>query len=409
VNILFLCHRFPFPPTSGAKIRPWHMIRHLARSHAVTVASLARSDDEVEQGRGIASTCPDYEMARVREPVQVARMVARLATTEPSSMGYFRSNALARRIGSRLADGRYDLVVVHTSSVAQYVERVAGVPKLLDFCDMDSQKWLMYARQKTFPLSLGYALEGAKLERAERRLAARFDMSTVATRVELETLERLGTARATDWFPNGVDADYFRPGATPPEDDALVFVGRMDYYPNEACMIEFCDRVMPRLRERRPAVRLCIVGADPTPAVRALSRHAGVTVTGSVPDVRPFLHRASAMVAPLGIARGTQNKLLEGMAWGVPVIASRLAVSGVDARAPDHLLAADTPDEIVDAVLRVLEHPSERERLARAGRERMLSHHGWDGAMRRLDAIVERTLGLAARPATRAAELSEAR
>ena len=202
----------------------------------------------------------------------------------------------------------------------------------------------------------------------------------------------MGTGTPTDWFPNGVDSEFFAPVDKPYDPDRIVFVGRMDYYPNQECMAEFCAKVMPLLRARRPATTLAIVGADPSPAMRELGKLPGVTVTGSVPDVRPYLHEAALMVAPLNIARGTQNKILEGMAAGVPVIASRVAAGGVDASAPEHLLTATTPDEYVEAILRVLDDPAERTRLARAGRARMLSHHAWPQSMRRLDGIVERCL-----------------
>jgi hypothetical protein len=147
------------------------------------------------------------------------------------------------------------------------------------------------------------------------------------------------------------------------------------------------------VRARRPNVRLCIVGADPSSAVRKLGELPGVTVTGSVPDVRPHLQRSALMVAPLNIARGTQNKILEAMASGVPVVVSRIAAGGVDAVAGEHFAVASTPEEHAQAILRILDDPAERRRLAIAGRERMLSHHAWDRSMQRLDRIIERCLG----------------
>jgi polysaccharide biosynthesis protein PslH len=196
----------------------------------------------------------------------------------------------------------------------------------------------------------------------------------------------------TDWFPNGVDSDYFAPSVVHYDDNQIVFVGRMDYYPNQECMTKFCAEVLPLLRAKRPQIKLAIVGADPSPAIRRLGDLPGVTVTGLVPDVRPYLETAALMVAPLNIARGTQNKILEGMAAGVPVVASRVAAGGVDASSPDHLLTATTPDEFVAAIVCILEDRSERARLARAGRERMVSHHSWTQSMRKLDGIVERCL-----------------
>jgi len=396
MNILYVCHRFPFPPKRGGKIRPFNMIRHFSASHRVTVASLVRSKSEAAEGSGIASHCVRFEMGHVNESMQALRMVARLPTSVPSSLGYFYSAPLARRIRAMLARERFDLIFVHCSSVAQYVEHVTDVPKILDFGDMDSQKWLEYARYKPFPLSLGYALEGRKLEREERRLASRFDLCTATTRGEWETLERYRTGVATDWFPNGVDGEMFTPGDEPHDPDTLVFVGRMDYYPNQECMFDFCANVLPKLQANRRTIKLQIVGADPSAAVQKLAELPGVTVTGSVPDVRPYARRAALMVAPLNIARGTQNKILEGMAMGLPVVSSRVAAEGVDAQAGAHFRVANSPDEYVSEIMRIINDPAERDRLARAGRARMLSHHSWPASMQRLDAIVERCMSLAA-------------
>ena len=226
----------------------------------------------------------------------------------------------------------------------------------------------------------------------EKRLPRQFDLCTATTRAEWDTLENFATGVSSDWFPNGVDSEFFKPTCDPYEPETISFVGRMDYYPNQECMFEFCAKTLPLLRERRPNIKLLIVGADPAPAVRKLGELPGVTVTGSVPDVRPYLHKSALMVAPLNIARGTQNKILEAMAAGVPTVVSRTAAGGVDAVAGEHLLVADTPEQYAQAIWRILDNDSERQRLANAGRERMLSHHAWASSMHRLDGIIERCL-----------------
>jgi polysaccharide biosynthesis protein PslH len=393
MNILYVCHRFPFPPKRGGKIRPFNMIRHLtAAGHQVTVCSLSRSDDEARDGQGIEAHCAQFEMGHVREWAQVARMVVRLPLPTPSSMGYFYSPELADKVRNLLATKSWDLIFVHCSSVAQYVEHVDDVPKILDFGDMDSQKWLEYANYKPFPLSMGYRLEGTKMLAAEKRLARRFDLCTATTRAEWQTLNDYGTGAPTDWFPNGVDADFFAPTDGLYDADTISFIGRMDYYPNQECMSRFCAQTWPLLEAARPAMKLLIVGADPSPAMRELGNLPGVTVTGSVPDVRPFIRGSALMVAPLNIARGTQNKILEAMAMGVPVVTSSIAAGGVDAEAEKHLLVADTPQACADAILRIVDNPAERQRLAVAGRERMQSHHAWTRSMVRLDGIIERAI-----------------
>ena len=393
MNILYLCHRFPYPPTRGGKIRPFNMIRHLsAAGHQVTVCSLVRSSEEAEQGRGIAPYCADFAMGSVVEWVQILRMVVRLPVPTPSSMGYFYSPSMADQVGHLLASRRWDLIFVHCSSVARYVAHVTDVPKILDFGDMDSQKWLEYANYKPFPLSLGYRLEGTKMLAAEKQLAKCFDLCTATTRAEWETLESYATGADTDWFPNGVDAGYFCPGEAPYDPDTISFIGRMDYYPNQECMTRFCADIWPLLKFSRPALKLLIVGADPSPSITQLGEIEGVTVTGSVPDVRPYIRQSALMVAPLNIARGTQNKILEAMAMGVPVVTSRLAAAGVDAESGTHFLVADAPQECLEAILGIVGCSAERERLAQAGRQRMLSHHAWPRAMARLDRLIDRSI-----------------
>ncbi len=365
------------------------MIRHLARHHTVTVAAPTRSAAEAQAVPALAEHCQRVLTARISAPAALSRMIARLPTPTPSSMGYFYSPALAARIRTALAGDAFDLIVVHCSSVAQYVEDVGGVPKLLDFADMDSQKWLMYATHHRFPKSSGYRLEGRKLQAAETELASKFDCCSCITAGELETLRGFGAAGAAGWFPNGVDLDYFRPDGGAYDPNRLVFVGRMDYFPNEEAMVTFCRDVLPRIRARRPAAALSIVGADPSPAVRALARMPGVTVTGTVADVRPFVRDAAVSVAPLKIARGTQNKILESWALGVPVVASARAAAGVDGQPGDHLVVADDPDTVAEAILRLMGDAEERGRLATAGRAQVEALYTWDKAMQRFDTLID--------------------
>jgi len=328
---------------------------------------------------------------------RVARAAACLPTTSPSSMGYFHSPRLARRIRDATDRGGFDLILVHSSSMAPYVLHATRTPKIIDFCDVDSQKWLAYTRFKPFPAAWVYSLEGHKLQRAEARLAAAFDCSTCATRAEMETLADIAAPKHLDWFPNGVDADYFRPGGTAYDPDTICFVGRMDYYPNEHAMLEFCRETLPLVRAARPRTQVKIIGADPSRAIRRLATIPGVTVTGTVADVRPHLAGAALSVAPLRIARGTQNKILESMAMAVPVVCSELAARGVDAVPGEHLLTADRPRDVADAILRLLGERIDRDRFAQAGRARVLSHHTWAASMHKLDGIIDRCLALARR------------
>ena len=389
MKILFACHRLPFPPKRGGKIRPFNIIRHLSASgHEITVASVARSAEEEEEGRGLVDYCARLLTGRIGSAAALARMIARLPTKTPSSMGYFFSPALYAEVRTTLRHERFDLIFVHCSSAAQYVREANGVPSIIDFGDMDSQKWLDYAHVRLPPLSLGYRLEGLKLQREEMRLARRFDVSTCTTRAELEMLQSFNAATYSDWFPNGVDTEYFSPATAAGDPDQICFTGRMDYFPNQQAVLMFCDDVLPRIRTRRPDTKLVVVGAEPPGKIEKLAERPGVTVTGTVPDVRPFVRNSAVSIAPLEIARGTQNKILESMAMGVPVVCSDMAAKGVDAIPDEHLLTANTPDEYADAIVELLEAPERRARLSTAGRERVISNHSWQRSMRQLDGII---------------------
>ena len=353
------------------------------------VASLARSPEEAEAGRGLAQYCSDFMMAEVSAPAAWARMILRLPTPAPSSMGYFYSPSLARRIDERLKRERFDLIFVHCSSVAPYVRGVAGIPKIPDFGDMDSQKWLIYRQFKPFPLSTGYWLEGRKMLAAEKSLAGRFDLCTCTTLAELETLRQFGVPTHSDWFPNGVDSEFFSPGDASYDADAISFVGRMDYFPNQQAMMFFCDHVFPRIREKRPAATLTIIGAEPSAEIQRLAAREGVIVTGTVPDVRHYVRRSAVSVAPLKIARGTQNKIIECMAMGVPVVTSPEAAGGVDAVAGEHLLVAESPEKYAEALLLLMSDRAVRHRFAATGRQRVETHHSWTNSMAKLDRIIE--------------------
>jgi sugar transferase (PEP-CTERM/EpsH1 system associated) len=392
MRILYVCHRFPFPPARGGKIRPFNMIKHLSRRHEVVVASLVRSSEEGEAGRGLSQHCRDYMMVEVTAPAAWARMIARLPTPQPSSMGYFYSPDLARRIDERLKRERFDLIFVHCSSVAPYVSEVSEIPRILDFGDMDSQKWLEYRRFKPFPLSLGYWLEGRKMEAAEKALARKFDLCTCTTKAELETLRQFDVPTKTDWFPNGVDTQFFTPSDAPYDADAISFVGRMDYFPNQQAMLFFSNKVFPLIREKRPAATFAIIGAEPSAEIWRLATRDGITVTGTVPDVCDHVRRSAVSVAPLSIARGTQNKIIECMAMGVPVVTSPEAAGGVDAVPGEHLLVAHSPADYADKLLTLMTDRAVRQRFAAAGRARVEIHHSWANSMAKLDRIIEACL-----------------
>ena len=391
-HILYVTHRLPYPPRDGARVRAFHSIRHLAKRNRVTVAAPVRSAEEeraADELRGLGHRVLTAPIGEGRARLQA---IWHAATWRPASAGYFDAPGLSPAIAAFIREDPIDLAVVHCSAVGHLVAGLTGVPKVLDFVDMDSRKWRDYSRVTPWPRNLVHAWEAFHLGNRERRLAGRFDLSLTATRHEDATLQSMAPATRRAVVRNGVDTDYFCPGDAPYEPDHIVFIGRMDYFPNEQAMCAFCADVLPLVRVRRPEAKLTIVGADPGPRVRALAETPGVTVTGSVDDVRPYVRRAALTVAPLQLARGTQNKVLEAMAMGVPVVASELAARGVDAVPERHLLAATAPEAMADAIVRVLADPDERVRLASAGRQLVTQHYTWSTTLRDLDSALARCL-----------------
>ena len=398
MNILFLCHRLPYPPKRGGKIRPFNMIRHLARRHRVTVATLARTVEEAAEGRPLADHCHEVLVERITPAAAWLRFGLHAATPYPSTFGYFYSPALHQRVRQVLARGDIDAILVHCSSMGPYVADHRGCRKIMDFGDADSEKWLEYSRSTPFPLSLGFRLEAAKVRRFERRLAARFDACSVTAPREREVLGAY-IGRPLHVFPNGVDAEYFRAApeaARPYAPDRLIFTGNMSYKPNVEAVQYLVAEVLPRIWSQRSGAQLYIVGMDPSPAVRRLADGQRVTVTGRVDDIRPYFAEAAVALAPLRIARGLQNKVLEAMAMRVPVVASPQAFNGINAVADRDLLVADGPEAFSRAALSLLDDPARRERFAAAARASVEVNHDWERILRGLEALVLEGAGRAA-------------
>ena len=388
MKILFACHRFPFPPNRGGKIRPFNIIRHLSQKHDVIVASVAHTQEELEEGGGLKEYCAEIYAEVVPEKARWLQAVKALPTATPSSVAYFASSRLCQRINEAARRISFDIVMVHCAFAAQYCLGVSAKFRLMDFGDLDSGKWLDYSKWHSFPLSWGYYLEGSKLRRYEKQIAAAFDYCTLTTQGELEEFTKLKVDRPHNVIPNGVDGTYFHPNGGPAQaKPVVIFLGRMDYYPNIDAVLYFTESVFPIIRAAVPGVEFRIIGSNPSPAVQRLADVPGVVVTGHVPDVRPFLKDAVVSVAPLRMAHGTQNKILESMAMGLPVVTTPEAAKGIQATPGEHILVAGEPDRFAGQVLEILANPQLRLSFANAGREQVNSAHVWSRSMEVLDNI----------------------
>lgn len=365
------------------------MIRHLSQSHEVTVASIAHTQEELSAGQPLRDYCTEVIAEVVPNSTRWRNAVLALPTSEPSSAAYFRSQQLARRIEAAWKQTRYDGVIVHCAFAAQYALPLRGGFRIMDYGDLDSAKWSDYAGHRGFPLSAGYAIESGKLCRFEKRVAESSTQITFTTRGESEAFQKLGLNKPTAVIPNGVDTSYFhRSGRPPAESKTIAFLGRMDYFPNVDGIVWFTQEILPRIRESVPEAELRIVGSNPVSAVQALRKIPGVKVTGYVEDVRPHLADAAMAIAPLRLARGTQNKVLECMAMGIPVVATPGAAAGIQASPGVHLFVGNDPAEFAQRSVELLDSPETRWQIGEAGREQAQSAHQWPKSMEILDAVL---------------------
>lgn len=397
-RLLFLAHRIPYPPDKGEKIRAWHMLDHLAATWEVELGCLVDDPRDLGHLPGLRARFAHVEAHQVRGRWQAAaRALARLRPGLPLSLGWFHDPALAAWVRRGLAARRWDAAVVYSSAMAPYVmgprAHRPGFRRVLDMVDVDSAKWQAYAAGAAPPMRLVWAREAHTLLALERRAALDFDRTLFVSEEEARHFVSLAPdcAGKVDWVENGVDLTRFDPAEPKPSPYPegavpIVFTGTMGYRPNIEAVVWFAESVLPRLRERTPAPSFWIVGANPAPAVQTLARLPGVHVTGTVPDVRPYLAHAAVAVAPLRIARGIQNKVLEAMAMARPVVATTAAFEGVRAVPGRDLLVAEGPEATASAVAAVLDgaHPG----LGEAARAAVRAAHDWAATLRRLDAVL---------------------
>jgi hypothetical protein len=369
------------------------MIRHLSQKHSVTVASLAHTERELKEGAGLKDYCDEVIAEVLPNRTRWLQAFKALPTSTPSSVAYFWSPRLHQRIRESALRNRFDVVFVHCAFVAQYVKDLHSTFRIMDFGDLDSAKWADYSQWKTFPLSRMYAFESAKLRAYERDVARQFDRCTVTSGGEQEEFQNLQAPIPATVIPNGVDLSYFSPAkiATGTE-PSIVFLGRMDYFPNIDGVCYFAETILPLIREKMPNVEFRIVGSNPAQKIRELGKVPGTVVTGHVPDVRHYLQNGAIAIAPLRIARGTQNKILESMAMGIPVVATPNAAKGIQAVAGRDLLVAETPHAFADQVLGLLQNEHLRGTLSAAARKQVEKAHLWPAAMRILDSTLLHTL-----------------
>jgi len=389
LRILYLAHRIPYPPNKGEKIRVYHQIQQLGRNHTIHLCTFADDPAEIKHTDTLKKYCVTVDVIYRSNFSTILLASVALLKRQPLSVALFYRQVLAKTIRQTLATERFDCVIVSCSSIAQYVASTFGVPKIIDFIDVDSEKWRLYSKHYSFPLSFIYQLEADRLASYEENLTALFDHSILCSTQEAEALRRRAKDCKISVITNGVDLDYFSPSRVPKDRLLVVFTGAMNYFPKIDAVQFFTGEIFPRVRRHLPAVDFHIVGRNPTRQVRQLGKQPNVFVTGTIPDVRPYLAQAMVAVAPFRLARGVQNKILESMAMGVPVVGTREAFKGIAATEQDGIRMAEYPRAFAEHVISFLCDEALRSEAGKQARQYVERHHRWEDRGAELEGLIQ--------------------
>ncbi len=402
MRILFVTPYVPSP----IRVRSYHFLTRLAARHEVTALTLWQTEREWHDLAALGHLCPTVPVHLGRAQA-VTNCLRGLMSRSPLQAAYCHStelNRLIRGATSRQATERtglpmglqppYDVVHVEhvrASRVGPHVD--PAMPTLFDSVDCISLLLERTARLSHSPRQRALSLiELGRMRAYEAGLLSRFDRVIATSAEDASALSALAPGREVRVVRNGVDFEFFRPSGGTRASETIVLSGKMSYHANVSAALHFVRQIFPLIRQKRPNARLVIVGSDPSPAVRRLAVDPAISVTGHLPDIRGVLGRATVAVCPVTVKVGIQNKVLEAMAMGVPVVSSREGLEGLDARPGQDLLVAENPREFAGLVDRILADPRLAERVGSAGRRYVETNHRWDDAVRDLEELYEEAI-----------------
>ncbi len=387
-NILFIANRVPFPPNKGDKIRTFHQLDHLALTNNVYCACFVESPREQAFATSLRRWCADLVALSWRRRRGLLRAVAGWRRGLPLTVGAYQDRRMFAAI-ARWAEGvNFDAAVAFSASMAPYALATPARRHVLDLCDADSEKWNDYARDSGRLLGAGYRAEGRRLRAFEEGCLRKFDATLVITERERALLDPLRRCRNLHVVANGV----VLPDETPPPPSArspiIGFVGAMDYRPNVRGICWFVEVAWPHILREMPDARLQIIGRAPTREVRRLARAPGITVTGEVEDVRKHVLKLRVAIAPLHIARGLQNKVLEAMSLRRPVVTTPAVAAGLQVVPGRHLLVARDGEGFAARVLDLCRSDELCDQIGNAGYRCVAANYSWADVLQRYESAV---------------------
>jgi sugar transferase (PEP-CTERM/EpsH1 system associated) len=396
-DLLFLMQRLPFPLIKGEKVRNWQILNYLTKWYDVHFGCLIDDPADFQHIDTVRALCKDMFTAPLDKRRAKLTCATGLLTGEPLSVTFFRDRGLRKWVEDVVTRVKPEMIFVNSSNMAPYILDLPRTGKrVVELGDIDSEKFRSYSETAGTPMRQVYRREWRLVRQLERRVALECDYSVLVTEPEAAMFRRAvpEAAHKIVGISCGVDHRYFDPARDyeapfdPAAGPSFVFTGTMDYLPNIDAVIWFANQVLPRIREASPGARFFIVGSNPADAVKRLASMDGITVTGRVPDVRPYIHHATASVGPMRIARGIQNKVLEAMAMGKPVIVTSGALEGIDATPGRDLILADDAESFAAAAIRLIGAAPERLALGQAARRLILERYDWDACLSGFDPLM---------------------
>jgi sugar transferase (PEP-CTERM/EpsH1 system associated) len=390
-SLLYLCHRIPYPPDKGDKIRSYHLLRYLTERYSVSLGCFVDDEDDWQHLDFLKAQCHEVFCLPLNPLWCRLKSLQGLLNNEAITVPYYTASPMQAWVNEQL--GKYNIgrCVVFSSAMAQYLTDGSGQGRriVIDLVDVDSDKWRQYAATKPFPMGWLYRREADKLLQFEQKVSALADRSFFVSSAEAKLFKNLspGLEHKIGFYNNGVDTDFFdprrdyknpywqHPNPCTPSAPVLVFTGAMDYWPNVDAVVWFAETIFPPLKSMYPELTFYIVGRNPTRKVKNLEAIAGVSVTGRVDDVRPYLKYATAVVAPMRIARGVQNKILEAMAMEKIVMTSEAGLEGIDAELGAEILLTNAVEDYQEFLPSILN--SGGSTIGHAARLKVLKDFNW--------------------------------
>jgi len=398
-KLLYLVHRIPYPPNKGDKIRSFNILKFLSQHYQVYLGTFVDDVNDWQYIKDLECYCEDVFSVPLKSFQSKLRSLPALLGSGPMTLPYYCDNKLASWVNSQKSQHDFDATLVFSSAMAQYVlgDEWAHEHRVIDFVDVDSDKWQQFAETKSWPMSWLYSREAETLREFDKLVADEFSASLFVSAKEAALFasfsgvdgEKVGHA------DNGVDIDYFCPDLEyispyPGNEQRIVFTGAMDYWANADAVIWFATEVLSKIRKVFPDTNFYIVGSRPSRKAQELSNMQGVTVTGAVDDVRPYLSHACLAVAPMRIARGVQNKVLEAMAMAKAVVVTPQGFDGILAEVEKELIVAETAQDFANAVIELLSDLNKAKSMGALARQHIEKSYSWENSLQALLPVLER-------------------